>query len=177
MQHLSIAALAAQAYKSFEQRSRDGGADYVTLRDDAPEWVRDLVRAAHGEFLPDDWRYASIMSAVGAIADEEIEPGDDAGDLEFSWADGNVDTYNSDRTAWLASNLTRPGYCDEAADELATDDTDIMSRIGLGQFVESREIFALVLRSLVARQMEEEERAEIADMEEENAQALDSIGE
>jgi hypothetical protein len=142
-----IAQLASEAYGAFTTIERDGQT-IVTLKDDRPEWVYDLAYDAHGEFAPDDWRYKSIRRALGAIGDDEP---DNPEDYAHEWADGNVDTYTGARLAWLASNLNRPGYCDEAMEELGGAGQDIVAVIGLGQYMESLEIYASVVESLRAR--------------------------
>lgn len=131
------------------RRARGNDEEAITvLKDGAPEWVRDLVREAHDEMLPDDWRYASIRSALEAIADGE---GYDPDEIAGEWADSNVDVYTGSRLEWLASNLNRPAYCDEGADELGGEGLDTVERIGLGQHIESREIFASIVQSLEDR--------------------------
>ncbi len=97
----------------------------VTLRDDAPEWVSDAVREAHDGEMPDDWRYDICESIF-----EEIDPEDD--DRDFELADGLVDVYNNARVAWLAGDLGRASYCDEAADEYGIAG-DTFDRLGWGQ--------------------------------------------
>lgn len=146
----TIAELAGEAYGHFETRER-GDEKIIALKDGAPQWVRDLVRKAHGDFLPDDWRYASIRSALGAIHDADATDEDALDDLSAEWADGNVDVYNAARTAWLASNLNRAAYCDDAAAEFGGDDRNVMDLIGLGQYMESSEVFASVAGSLRER--------------------------
>ena len=149
--------LAGQAYDAFERRTRDDDTGYTTLRDDAPEWVQELVREAHGDFLPDDWRYASIRSALSEIHDNGYSGADEAREMAHEWADGNVDAYTGHRLAWLASNLNRAGYCDDAADDLGFDPSQgIIQLIGLGQYRESEEIWAAVVDAL------EEHAAELA---------------
>lgn len=155
---LTIDQLAGEAYAAFEARQRDDDTSYVTLRDDAPGWLHDLVRAAHGDMLPDDWRYASIRAALGAIND--AGEGADLDDLAHEWADGHVDVYTGARLAWLASDLNRAGYCDDAVDEgLVSPDAGIVDRIGAGQYAESLEVYAAVLEGLTA-QLEELETVE-----------------
>src|SRR5581483_10250175 len=112
----TIYEVAREAYDCFEvaHRGDDPEQPYVRVKDGSPEWVTELVYAAHGEFLPDDWRYQSIRSCLGDIADNEPAELDD---YQAEWADANVDVYNGARCAWLASDLRRGGYCDEAAQE------------------------------------------------------------
>lgn len=121
--------------------------------DAAPEWITDMIRAAHNDadMLPDDWRYACILSALDCIAEA-----DDPNDAAHEWADAEVDTYDSDRIAWLGSHRYRPSYCDEAAQEMASGpDEGISDMIAAGQYQEAREVYGLVLRFL-------EQRAEYA---------------
>lgn len=138
-----VQAAAALALPHFTTRER-GEDSIVTLRDDAPQWVRDLVHHAHDEFLPDDWRYEAIYSAVEFLADEDNDPDD-----SHEWADGLVDVYNAARAAWLGSHLYRGGYCNEAvAEGLVEPEADIYDRIGVGQYVEAREVWGLVVGAL-----------------------------
>lgn len=139
--------LAREAAQHFETRTRSNGDHYVTSADNAPEWVLVLIYGAHGDFLPEDWRYEKIRDALEAIADHDGEPMD----AEFDFRDGAVDAYSFDRLRWLSSDLNRPGYCDEAAEDVGLDDADLMTRIGWGQDMEAGEIFALVVQALERR--------------------------
>src|SRR5206468_2641737 len=142
--------LAREAAGSFEVRTRDSGERYTATREDAPEWVGDLVHHAHGgDLLPDDWRYQAISAALDFIA--EYDSADDARDACGEFADGHVDVYTGARFAWLASNLGRADYVDRALEDgLADASAGIVAMIGVGQYVESEEVFALVLDALEA---------------------------
>ena len=136
--------LANEAAACFTTKQRPDGDGVIVLLDGSPGWVRDLVREAHGGMLPDDWRYASIESALDWIADAN-----DPEDEQYEWADENVDVYHSGRLAWLASDASRPSYCDDATSEMGDyAPNGILDRIRLGQHQESCEVFASVLRSL-----------------------------
>ena len=142
------------AVNYFGTLTRDSGETITTLKETRPQWLQDLVMEAHGDFLPDDWRYDCIESALHAIADGT----EDA----HEFADSQVDVYNGARLAWLSSNLRRPSYCDEAADELALgEDLSITERIGFGQYVEACEVFGLVLAELESLTDEELETPEL----------------
>jgi len=154
----TISTIAREAADCFTVRTREDGEQFTATRDGSPDWVTDIIHHAHGEFLPDDWRYDVIGSALEHIADADIETRYDADDLSGEFADGAVDTYNAARFKWLASNLQRAGYCDRAREDgLVADDADIIDRIGIGQYAEAEEIFALVLDALEARADELEE--------------------
>jgi hypothetical protein len=138
-------ARAQAAYECFESARRPEGESFTRVKDGSPEWVTDLVREAHGDFLPDDWRYGCIQSALEFIADTD-EPDDGA--AEF--ADGYVDVYNGARVAWLDSSIHRGGYCDEALHEFGPVDGDrgVFGLLGLGQYMEASEVYGLVLQAL-----------------------------
>jgi hypothetical protein len=136
---------AREAARWFETATRESGDEFLRLRDGRPEWVQDLVFAAHGagEFMPDDYRYRLTREALEWIADEESDPSDTASEF----ADQAVDVYTGARLQWLASNLLRPGYCDYAREEFGAEG-DIVALIGMGQFMEASEVYHEVLSAL-----------------------------
>lgn len=156
-QTLTIASLAAEALEQFETRMRDDGTDYVATKDDlVPAWVGLMIREAHGEFLPDDFKYATTREALDRIADDGEHLSEDGMlDLMDEFAQ-DVDTYNGERLAWLGSHGSRAGYVDEAREESgeAQCEQSIMDLIGSGQYIERREVFQSVLQSLT-REVEE----------------------
>ncbi len=147
---VTVEALAAEACSWFEFATRSDGESYDRLKDGRPDWVQELVFDAHGDFMPDDWRYSCIRSALEFIS----EGGDDEGEF----ADAEVDVYTGARLQWLSSSLLRLSYCDQAADEYgldsASESTDLADRIGMGQYVEACEVFGLVMKSLESRELD-----------------------
>lgn len=142
----AIYRLAGEAYDALETATRPDGSTFTRTRDDAPEWVTSLVHDAHGDFLPDDWRYDAIRAALGWIHDNE--PITDA-DPAHEWADSYVDVYTMARFAWLSSHPQRQFYVDEAASDFGHDpESGIAAAIGLGQYMESREVFEAVVQAL-----------------------------
>lgn len=152
-QTLTISTLATEAYDWFESFKRDGSDETIyRTKDGAPEWLRDLVHEAHGDMLPDDWRYEAIMDALSHIGDTDAETADDLDDESHEFADGHVDVYNAARAEWLASHLARGGYVDQAIDDgLADPSQGVYQLIGVGQYVELEEVFASVRQSLADR--------------------------
>ena len=147
----SIQDIAREMSEAFQTKSRDNGDNYVTLRDGSPEWMGEVVRGAHDDMLPDDFRYQVIREAVDAIADAEGSRDDIRDELAGEFAD-DVDIYNHDLTAWLGSHSSRPGYCDEALNEFGRESAEgVMALIGMGQYMERREVFDSVLSSLEQR--------------------------
>jgi hypothetical protein len=148
----TVSAIARQASECCETRAREDGARYVTLKDGhGADWLHELVRKAHGEFLPDDWRYARIAEALELIGESDADYTSELDEIADEFADGAVDVYTSGQLEWLSSNLQRVGYVDEATSELGHGDS-VTDDIGLGQYVEAREIFASVRQSLEDRQ-------------------------
>src|SRR5689334_2352080 len=92
----SVHSLAAKLSKAFQTKKRNDGNEFVSLKDGSPSWMTDVVRAAHGDKLPDDTVYAFIGKAADAIADadEDADPQDVISEIE-------PDSYTSDLTAWL----------------------------------------------------------------------------
>lgn len=138
---MTIQELARQGYNSMETRTRDNGETYVCRKEDAPAWLDDLIREAHGDMLPDDWTFSTVRDALSYIT----EHGEDADPHLF--ADDSVDVYTADRIAWLGSHSCRPSYCDQARDEFGAGN-GILDQIGAGQYLEALEVFGGVLNSL-----------------------------
>lgn len=138
--------LARSMAARFTRRTRDNGTEFVTLTDAAEEWMRDVAREAHGEMLPDDWRYETLASAVEFIADEE-----DWDDRRYEWADGVTDVYTSALAAWLGSSVQRFAWVDMAREEFGQDDEPLTTWLMRGQYLEACEVFDLVARALGER--------------------------
>lgn len=138
---MEISERAAEARRHFQTVQRRGE-DIWTRTDDAPEWVEELTQKAHRDFLPDDWRYQFIVEALDAIATD----GEDA--------TVEADIYNGALYGWLASNVNRASYVDEATEELGHADT-ISQDIAQGQQAEREEVLGLVLSFLAG--MEDED--------------------
>lgn len=147
---------ARRATGDTETGPRDDGERFVRTKDGAPEWVGGLVYAAHGgDFLPDDHRYAMIRSALDWIAENGYDEDDGA---QHEFADAEVSVYTGERYAWLASNLNRQGYINQAVSDLGVEPTaNVAEMIGWGWYMEAREVFESVAGSLEAEAEKREE--------------------
>lgn len=144
----AMIALASEGYRWFETATRDDGASYVRTREDRPEWLSELIHAAHGDMFPDDWRYQFVRDALSAI--DDASAGADSQEVCDEYSEPDI--YTSQLTAWLASRADRHSYCDDAVSEgLIAENADMLARIGVGQYMEKREVFASVLSSLAER--------------------------
>lgn len=111
----------------FQRKTRDDGTTFVTLTDDAPEWLDDAVMAAHDGEWPNDWRYETCESIVEMLAGSGADPSDAAWEI----ADSLVDVYNHDLYAWATPD--RWCYVDEAIENLG-EVRDLSQALMQGQF-------------------------------------------
>lgn len=103
---------AEELYLFFETRTVNDKS-FITLRDDTPDWARQVIFTAHDAMMPDDFRYQFIKDAVAAIADH---PGRDAA-REIIEDDQEI--WNSTMSQWLSSHMSRWEYVDEILEERA----------------------------------------------------------
>jgi hypothetical protein len=131
---------------AFEPRTRDDGSTFWTTRDDAPEWVSDIVRDAHDGAFPCDWRYdkiADLAHDIGQAADPD--------DIDATeWADRAADVYNADLIRWL-SIAGAVDAVDMAAEEWGMDTRGVMQSIVTGQCYMLYQIASGVLYALRER--------------------------
>lgn len=150
----TVYAPAREAGTYFVTATRPNGESFTTTSNDAPEWVCELVMHAHGDLLPDDWRYDTIREALDYI--EEHGPDADLDDLATAFAD-DVDTRNADLLAWAGSHLSRMEYCDEVLAE-GSEYTSLADVLIAAQYKERREVFDLVVEALQERAETTEEK-------------------
>ena len=126
---------------TFSLETRDNGSEYWTHNRCAPDWINELCHTAHGDMLPEDYRYAFIVEALDAL--EEAEDVDEArGGYEFE--------HQYYRLAdWLRSHAHRWSYCDDAVRELGiSSDATTADQVQLGHLYERLEVLELVRGSL-----------------------------
>ena len=139
---MELQELATEALGWFERKERDDSDVFYRTKDDTPEWVRDMINAAHGDMMPDDWRYNMIHDTLSALDD-----GADGGD-PHEWVDANISVYDADHDAWYSSHADRRGwYVDEAAKEMGRADT-VDGEMIAGEYYERLEVWGLVVSAL-----------------------------
>ena len=136
----TIQSLANEMSLRFEIGKRTNGEEFRKLRDDSPDWMTDVCRAAHngGEMLPDDWRYEFIEDAVDLLAECE-DPGDAIERLE-------PNVYTHDLTAWLHSRGDRMGFVDDLLGDNAF--RSGYELLAMAQFAEREEVLYQVKQAL-----------------------------
>lgn len=159
MSTLAEKAAEARSWLHRGEREVPGIGQILLPKPGAPGWLQPMCLSAHedGDMLPDDWRYEFIGDALDVLA----EPDDrDPRERFDEWADGAY-IYTHEQLSWLASNLNRLGYCDEACEQYGdTLEWDTQRRIIAGMRHEQELVFESILASLEALVEEEEEAAE-----------------
>lgn len=146
----SIQTLAQEVLNHLEHGTRDGGESYIYLKSAKAGWQQDLVQDAHNDMMPDDFKYLFVWDVLNNIVDhEDGTPLCTFQDLLNEWADSDIDVYTHDLIKWMGSNLTRLGYCDDAAKDWGLEASVLMSaRMMHGQRMERLEVYQSVLSSL-----------------------------
>jgi hypothetical protein len=136
----------------FERRTREDGTTFTTMIDNVPEWVHDAVMEAHGDELPNDWRYETCETIFGAFEDDYDSDDEDA---RYDLAQSLVDIYNADLFRWLAGHSTRYAYCDEALDD-GLDMKSIVDLVMAGQFRCIEHMVSTIGDAIVDNRVEED---------------------
>lgn len=76
MNEITIRTQAQEMFDQFTSSTRSGGETYYHLKDGAPEWMTDVIHAAHGSTLPDDTIYEFCRDCIAAIVDDTDDDAD-----------------------------------------------------------------------------------------------------
>lgn len=136
----TIKKLAAKALAHMIEKTRDNGESFWCFDKDAPSWCSELAHHAHGDMMPDDWRYSFIVEALRAIDDCDS---DDEDEIRDSLYEIEPDIYTGRLLAWLASSVKRLHYVDEYLEECGPTSL-IDGAISGGQMFEKHEVANLV---------------------------------
>lgn len=140
-------ALTPELFHDLQRIAADsaGGTPFAVIKDDAPAWTRNenadgeclmlRVHSAIDDRLPDDWIYNSAASIAQRFTEYDFETADDLRENASAVADSEVDVYNTDLAAWLASHLDNAALVDEAVEEMGHSDQGIFGDIAIGQYV------------------------------------------
>ena len=142
--------LAREALGWFITDTRDSGEKFVKTKYGRPDWLGNLIFTAHGDMLPDDYRYKFIEDALIMIADQDEDTDLDCPEIE-------ADTYTSDLTKWLHSRNDRVYYLTEALEKYEIKNG--FWALQESQLCEREEVYFSVLNSLreLCKDQEDEE--------------------
>ena len=130
--------------------TRKDSSTYIALNE-SPKWdsIREeltgIVRAAHFNEMPNDWRFEtvdSIASSLVEMPDSEDWDVDDFREEAHEIADSLVDVYTGALLAWVSENIRRHQWDDEG---IAQPTTDIVQLIRLRQYEEIESMVQAVL--------------------------------
>ena len=127
-----------------------GDNSIIVLKREAPEELRDSVRAAHGDRMPDDWIYDKYHSVIDALAGYTVENADDLEENRAEIVDSLVDVYTSNLTAWLNRHNANVYYLTESQEEYGAQ-TDGFKILMSAQYKAIDEIASEVISYLSAQ--------------------------
>jgi hypothetical protein len=135
--------LITELRESFTKKVRDDRTEYYTLKDHNNDTLVDLVRECHFDMLPNDTSYNLIVRVIDAIKETlefsvEIDEECYLQDLDIE-----SDIYNADLINWLASNLTRSTFVDDAMANYGC--SDCFNALSTGQWLEMEAIKAIII--------------------------------
>lgn len=143
---MRIQKLAEQLSAAFETKKRNDEKEFVCLKDGSPSWMTEVIRAAHGDKLPDDTTYAFVEKAADAIADSE--------DPQEAILEIEPDAYTAGLTAWLNARVDHVYYLTETLDEIAQAGlgiTDGFQVLALAQQKQIQEVGNALISALEAQ--------------------------
>jgi len=120
------------------------GMEYKDIRNgiwiNTNDTYQEFFHHAHGDMLPDDFRYKMIHDVLSNM--------DDYAD-EMELIESLIPVYTSDLLNWLSSNNNRYTYCDEFKDEYGiSDERSIIDLISGGYMMELQEVYDLIVEWL-----------------------------
>jgi hypothetical protein len=124
----------------FRAGQRDTKETYYYLEDHPKKPIaQEIVRACHGDMMPDNYKYSFIRECLLQI--REVTDGN------YDDIDVEADVYTADLLRWLSSNLTRTGYMDQAATDYGPFE-QFEHHLMAGQSLEKKEILDTLLHIL-----------------------------
>lgn len=148
----TVQQLASELCGALEQNKRNDESEFYALKKDSPQWMTDVIRAVHGDKLPDDTVYEMINRAAGALvdADESLLLHDpDGDDLREAIYQIEPDIYTSDLTAWLHASTDHVFHINSVLSEFGGDIKDGFQLLQLAQKAQIEEIGYALLDALV----------------------------
>ena len=136
--------------EAFTRDNRADGTAFTKLRDKCPTWLKGssvmlAIHSAVDDRLPDDWIYESTASIASTMTGYSADNAEDMRESVHEIADGMVDVYTSARMEWLASNVRNVQLCDDACSELGCEGSNLVSRVGIGQYLALERIASAII--------------------------------
>jgi hypothetical protein len=146
----TIKELAGELSDALEWRVRGEDQNYVALKDGSPEWMTEVIRAAHGDKMPDDTTYEFCKKCAEAIAEAE------EGEEREAIMEIEADIYTHDLTGWLHARADHVYYLTEAIEQFGRDIGDGFKLLMYAQHLHIQEVG----NELIAALTEQAEKVE-----------------
>jgi hypothetical protein len=117
----SLSSLASELASSIQWEERANGSRFLALPLSAPDWMREAIRSAHNEELPNDWRYELALRSAMALKEQ---PEADLYELASEVAEELSTVYTAELLSWYAEIPSRLSYADDAREELGAGAAD-----------------------------------------------------
>lgn len=143
---MTIQQKAEQYEKMFTSGTRQDGESYVfiPIEDVETEKLRESVKRAHGERLPDDWIYGTYADLMQKVTEYDLDTLDQLEDVRHEIVDGYVDLSTKDLTHWLHEDNNNISYLTEAlAQEMES--TDGFQLLAMAQYIAIDEVMNEVM--------------------------------
>lgn len=108
----TVQKLATELSAALTTQTRNDGDKFVVLKDGSPQWMTEVIHAAHGDKMPDDVIYSFIGKAADAMAECDEDADEDA--LREAIDEIEPPVYTHEQMKWFSSNWE---YCDQAIEE------------------------------------------------------------
>lgn len=132
----------------FTTGKRNDGESYVFLTDNATQELKDSVKAAHGDRLPNDFTFGTYADLMQKITDYNLDTIDELEDVRGEIVDSHIDIYTADLTKWLASDINNVDYISQALDEGDNIGTDGFRLLSVAQYLAIDEVMNEVVNLL-----------------------------
>ena len=136
--------------------TRADGTKFKRLVDNHPQWMQDVIRAAHGDRMPNDQVYRMIARIVSNLAEQDEDS--DIDTLREALYDVKPDIYTNDLTGWLHDRTDNIHYLTEALEEF-----EIIDGFQLLTYAQSIFILEIGEALLAALNNEAESQGELED--------------
>lgn len=141
---MTVKERAADALHYFDhvERTTTDSKVILVLKDDAPQQLRDMVRAAHLGLVPNDTSVRMIYEMLCALSDVSDDSAVDDIIAEFE-----PPIYDSELIDWLGSDTTRADYADDAIERLRAvgSEFNLLNVLRLAYKLEVEEIAAVIM--------------------------------
>lgn len=123
----------------FITATRHNGDQFTKLTDNAPGWLKDAIKEAHGDIFPDDYIYEWCHEAFNAYQDYD-------GGLDAAISDIEPEPYYNALAAWFSSHLDRGALVDQALSEVGF--KEIYAAIGYAQVMEKERVYGVIFEAI-----------------------------